>query len=246
MHPLKFLQQLKLQDIILHEDDHIVVINKPLHLASLDDKGQKCLQDLAREYHPDLRLCHRLDKMTSGVMILAKGPEAYRNISMQFEHRQIRKAYHTIVPGIHRFEQYEIGLPLFVSTNRKVIIDKFNGKPSETVVDTLQTFRDYTLVQCEPVTGRMHQIRVHLAAIGCPIMGDTLYGGKHLYLSSLKKKYKASANDEHEPSVNQELLLHARKIAFFHPTTEENMVFEAEYPKHFRVTLNMLEKYNRA
>jgi len=243
MHPQKFLQTVRLEDIILFEDEHIIVINKPLHMASLDDKEHRSLKDLAHDYLPGLHLCHRLDKMTSGTLIMAKNMEAYRHIAIQFQEREIHKNYHTFVSGVHDFNDYEIDLPIFVSSNKKVSIDAYNGKVAQTIVTTLKAFRGYTMLQCEPVSGRMHQIRIHLAAMSCPIIGDKLYGGKDMFLSDLKRKYKASTTDEHEQSLNRELLLHARNITFKHPATDEYVSFEAEYPKHFRVVLTALQKY---
>ncbi|MEO1450745.1 MAG: RluA family pseudouridine synthase [Bacteroidota bacterium] len=231
--------------LILHEDDDILVVSKPLHMASLDDKGRLNLLAMARSHNPDLRLCHRLDRNTSGVILMAKNDESYRNISIQFQERQIRKVYHTLVAGIHSLDGLEIDLPLFVSTNKKVTVSHQQGKASLTRVYTETRFGNYTLLRCEPVTGRMHQIRVHLASQGMPIVGDTLYNGQDIYLSGIKRKYKPSGRREESP-VNQGYLLHARSLEFTHPVSGEKMTFEAPYPKNFATTLKILGKYNPA
>lgn len=231
--------------LILHEDDDIMVVIKPLHMASLDDKGRLNLLSMARRYNPELRLCHRLDRNTSGVLVMAKHDESYRHISIQFQERQVKKIYHTLVSGIQHLNGLEIDLPLFVSTNKKVTISHQQGKPSLTRVYTEEAFGNYSLLRCEPVTGRMHQIRVHLAAQRMPIVGDELYGGKDIFLSEIKRKYKPSGRREESP-INQGYLLHARSLTFRHPVSEETRSFEAPYPKNFATTLRILGKYNPA
>jgi 23S rRNA pseudouridine955/2504/2580 synthase len=234
----------RLQDIILFEDDHIVLANKPVGTASLDDKSQRNLNELARSYHPELRLCHRLDKNTSGVLLMAKGLEVYRTMAMQFEHREVQKTYLTLVAGIHRFEAKVIDLPLLVSTNKKVSVSHKHGKPAETVVDTEEVFRHYTLLRCQPVTGRMHQIRIHLAETGTPVVGDALYGGQDILLSDLKRHYKMSTRKDEQP-LNHGYLLHAHKLRFTHPASGEPMETEAPLPANFEATLKVLRKYDQ-
>lgn len=231
------------EDLILFEDEHILLINKPVNVASLDDKSSRNINHLAKRYHPDLKLCHRLDKMTSGVLLLAKGPEMYRHIALQFQHREIRKTYHTIVGGVHQFDGYEVDLPLVITSNKKVHVSKRSGKPSQTIVYTEVNFQNYSLLRCEPISGRMHQIRAHLAAINCPIVGDQLYGGADLLLSNIKRKYNFSMRKEEQP-INHGYLLHAHSLAFTHPHTEEAMQQQAAYPKNFEVALKVLRKYN--
>lgn len=231
------------KDLILHEDEAIMVVNKPRHMASLDDKSNRNLHHLAKQHNPELMLCHRLDKMTSGCMILAKGKEHYRSIAMQFQHRKIRKYYQALVRGLHNFEHHVIEYALAVSTNRKVTIDNYEGKPSITIINTLQTFRNFSLLKCEPVTGRMHQIRIHLSAIRCPIVGDQMYGGTDLMLSEIKRNYKFSTRKEERP-LNHDFLLHASSITFGHPVSGEEMTFSTELPKNFQVVLKSLKKYN--
>ncbi|MDX1906523.1 MAG: RluA family pseudouridine synthase [Bacteroidia bacterium] len=239
----KSLRTVRMEDILIYEDDDIVLVSKPLDMASLDDKNNRNLKQLAQTYYPDLRLCHRLDKNTSGILLMAKGADNYRTIAMQFEQREIRKVYHTLVAGIHSFDGFEIALPLLISTNKKVTVSNRLGKPSLTRIYTEETFRHYTLLRCEPVTGRMHQIRVHLSAVGCPIVGDELYGGTDIMLSQLKRKYKPSGRKEELP-VNHGYLLHARSLHFTHPRTGEPMSAEAPYPDNFETTLKVLRKYD--
>ncbi|MEZ4829650.1 MAG: RluA family pseudouridine synthase [Bacteroidia bacterium] len=233
----------RFQDIILFEDEHILVVNKPLHIASLEDKSNQNLSQMAKEYGEDIHLCHRLDKNTSGVLLLAKGPENYRTLALQFQKRQVKKIYHTLVHGIFQFENREIDLSLHISTNKKVTISKHSGKKALTIVNTERHFKSFTLLHCEPVTGRMHQIRAHLAAIGCPIVGDTLYGGKDILLSDIKRKYVASGRKDEQP-INHGYLLHAHTLRFTHPVSGEELSFSAPYPKNFEVCLSVLGKYN--
>lgn len=240
----KSKKKIQFKDLILFEDEDILLINKPLDVASLADKSQQNIHFLAKEYDEGLRLCHRLDKNTSGVLLLCRTDENYRNISIQFEKRKVKKTYHTLVGGIQQFENMEVDLPIYISTNKKVSISHANGKPSKTIFDTSEVFRNYTLLNCYPVSGRMHQIRVHLSAVSCPIVGDTLYGGEDIYLSSLKRHYKYSIRKEERP-INHGYLLHARKLSFAHPKSGETMEIEAPYYKNFETSLKILRKYNQ-
>lgn len=230
------------KDIILYEDDHILLVDKPLYMASLEDKEMRHLQGMSRGYNPELRLCHRLDKMTSGVLLMAKDPDSYRHVALQFQHRSIEKVYKTLIQGVHQFKDMLIDQPIYVSTNKKVSINP-SGKKAQTIVNTERTFRNYSLLNCKPVTGRTHQIRIHLASKGVPIVGDQLYGGKDIFLSRLKRDYKPSGRREEGP-LNHGYLLHAHQIKFLHPATEEEMEITAPFPKNFGVVLKMLEKYN--
>ncbi len=231
------------EDLILYEDDYIMAVNKPVGLSSLADKEAKSLQDMGKAYFADLHLCHRIDKMTSGVLLMAKSMEAYRSISIQFQHRKVKKRYQTLVSGVQNFEQYEIDLPLLVSTNKRVHVDMQEGKKALTIINSVEYFRSHTVLECEPVTGRTHQIRVHLAAIRSPIVGDKLYGGEDLFLSQMKRNYKPSGRKEERP-INHGFLLHAKGINFHHPHSEDPLALEAPLPKNFQVVLKQLRKYN--
>lgn len=235
---------IEFKDLIIHEDDNILIVNKPSGVSSLDDKSNKNLNHLAKIYNPDIQLCHRLDKMTSGILLMAKGRENYRDIALQFQYRTVKKTYMALVRGVHHFEDQEIDLPLLVTTNKRVMAHKNDGKKAITHVTTEKTFRNYTLVRCHPLTGRMHQIRVHLLSLGCPIVGDELYKGEDIMLSSIKRKYKLSGKKMEERPLNHGYMLHAKSLTFAHPKTKEEMTFESEYPKNFNVVLKMLEKYD--
>lgn len=234
----------KFEDLILFEEGDILVINKPVGMASLEDKESMHVQALAKNHNPELRLCHRLDKMTSGCLILAKSAEAYRDISLQFQHRTIHKHYLALVAGVHHHQNTVVDLPLLVTTNKKVFVNKSEGKKAKTILNTHTSFRRHTLLDCEPVTGRMHQIRVHLASLRTPIVGDKLYGGGDVMLSTIKRKYKPSGRKEEQP-LNHGFLLHAAKIEFTLPGADSPTTVEAPLPKNFSVVLRQLEKHDQ-
>lgn len=233
------------KDLLLFENDDVLVVNKPPFLSSLDDRNGDTINmlRLAKAEYDDIQICHRLDRETSGALIFAKHPEAYRNVSMQFEHREVNKIYHAIADGQHRFENVLVDLPIGIGNKGVVRIDRAEGKDAETVFNTIQLFKHYTLIECKPKTGRMHQIRIHLATQRAPITGDDLYSGKPFYLSKIKRGYKLSKEQEELP-IMKRFALHAKQVGF-KLINGESILVDAPYPKDFDTALKMLQKFDK-
>lgn len=232
-------QRIRFTDMLLREDDDYMIVNKPPGLSTLEDRADPFnLLALAREYYPDAQVCHRLDKDTSGVLVLARNPEAYRHLSLQFQNRTVDKVYQAVCDGLHDFHDAVVDRPLKKSGDGVVRIHR-EGQPARTIFNTLAVYRMHTLVSCKPITGRMHQIRVHLASRGAPITGDTVYGGKPFYLSSVKRHYNIGRDDNEEPLMKR-LALHAFSIRFEDRANKPVMV-EAPLPKDLRALIRQLE-----
>lgn len=233
----------KFEDLIIFENEHFVAVNKPPFLSTLEDRSStNNLLKLARAYNEDLTPCHRLDKETSGLLVLAKNAEGYRHMSLQFEHRKITKVYHAVSDGVHTFENTEVDAPLYVTAKGYVRISKSKGKDSKTNFTTIEKYRGHTLIKCSPLTGRTHQIRVHLRSLGAPIACDELYGGKNLYLSSLKKKFHLAKDVEEQPLLKR-VALHAYQLIFSN-LDESKIEIEAPYPKDFAIAIKQLQKFS--
>ncbi len=229
------------KDWILFEDEDVVVINKPPFVPSVPERGKftaPSILELANATYGDCIMCHRLDRETSGAIIVAKNLDAYRHISIQFEKRKIQKEYHALVEGKIFFENFEVNIPINVDDLKNVHIDRKSGKLANTFFHTLETFKHFTLMQCKPVTGRLHQIRVHLASQNARIAFDHLYGGKDWGLIEIKRKFKG----EDKPMMSR-FALHAKKITFELPSGEIKTV-EAPYANDFEVFYKLLKKYD--
>lgn len=228
---------------ILFEDEHIIAINKPAMVSSLLDRigVQESIQQWSKDYLETTQLCHRLDKETSGILLIAKNPETYREIAIQFEKREIDKTYWAISDGRHYFKHLTIDIPLSVSARGRAKVDKREGKDAETDVTVLETFRHFSLIQCKPVTGRLHQIRIHLATQNAPISGDALYGGSTPFLKSIKKNFNQGKDDEVRPMI-QRAALHAQSISF--SLYGKPYTIEAPLPKDMNVFLKLIRKYD--
>ncbi len=230
-----------LQSLILEETADYIFINKPPFISTLADRNDSVtILSLAKKYLEEAQICHRLDKDTSGVLLIAKNPEAYRNASIQFEKRTVIKRYHAIADGIHHLKAEVVDLPLHITSSGFVKISHKKGKLAKTVFNTLQPFKRHTLVECLPESGRMHQIRVHLASLKASIAGDVDYGGKPLLLSAIKKKYHL-AKDKEELPIIKRFALHAKSLTLA-DLAGEPLSCEAPYPKDFEVAVKQLIK----
>ncbi|MCC7298891.1 MAG: RluA family pseudouridine synthase [Bacteroidia bacterium] len=230
-----------IKDWIIFENDDFAVVNKPAFVPSISERGKFThtpLLDMAKKEWDDAILCHRLDRETSGAIIVAKNPEAYRHASIQFEKRLVEKTYHAIVDGQVRFENLKVDLSINTDNLANIHIDRKTGKKALTWFNSIAFFKHFTLMECKPVTGRLHQIRVHLASQNARIAGDLMYGSEVPMLSSIKRKMSGE-----DTALIQRFALHARSIRFKAMDNSE-LHIEAPYPKDFEVFLKLLNKYD--
>jgi RluA family pseudouridine synthase len=231
-------------DWVLHVDEAILVVNKPPGLPSLPDgydaSAPHLKSLLEREFGP-VWIVHRLDRQTSGVIVLARSAAAHRHLNTQFEQRQVSKSYHALVTGNPSWEEKTVRLPLRPNGDRRhrTIVDADNGKPAVTELKVKQHYygAKVCLVEAISHTGRTHQIRAHLAAIGHPLVADTLYGGgKALLCSQILPP--TSFNDD--IPLMERAALHAKSLEIMHPTRSERIVFCAPYPADLARVLYLL------
>ena len=232
---------------IIFSDDSLVVLNKRsgiLIAADRYDENAPRLDLLAEKEFGKLYAVHRIDKDTSGIIVYARTPEAHKNLSQQFEKRQVQKTYHALVYGHPLWEKLNVDLPLLPDgdVRHRTVVNKKFGKPSVTDFYNVGSCGPYSWIIAMPKTGRTHQIRAHLAANGFSIVCDPLYSGnqKPVRLSEIKRKWNGDEFEE-RPLLSR-LALHAYKIEFEHPVTGQKVSFTAPYPKDMEATRNQLAK----
>lgn len=231
--------ELKAQNIpieIIYEDSDIIVVNKPkgmvVHPANGNPDGtlvnaimaicKDSLSGIGGEIRPGI--VHRIDKDTSGLLIVAKNDNAHVKMSEQIKNHEVKKTYIALVRGVFKENEATIDMPIGRSTSdrKKMAVNK-NGKNAITHIKVLKRFDKYTLLKVNIETGRTHQIRVHLSHIGYPIVGDYTY-----------------SNGKNEFDVIGQCL-HAQKLEFKHPITQKDMCLEEELPQYFKDILDKLK-----
>jgi len=221
--------------MILWADEALLAVDKPAGLPSLPDgyhKGAPYLRSVLEPVYGRLWTVHRLDKWTSGVVVLARTAQAHRELNTQFQEHTVGKLYHALVSGVPVWDEKLLDAPLLADGDRhhRTVIDPPRGKPASTHFRRLECFTVCALVEAAPRTGRTHQIRAHLAHLGHPILADELYGGK-------EQDHFVGRIDN--PPIAR-LALHARSLQIAHPVTGEAMIFTAPYPPDFQAALQHL------
>lgn len=234
---------------IVFENPDYIAFNKPPGLLSVPDRFNLLLPNLYNEVqkkYGKLWMVHRLDRETSGVICFAKNEEAHRHLSQLFQHRGVAKYYQAIVHGRPLQDAASIKNPIGESVSQKgrMSVQK-RGKPAHTDYQVEDSWKSYSLLKIRIYTGRTHQIRVHCAFIGHPVVCDPFYGSEEaLMLSSFKRRYQLSEkHDEEKPLLNR-LALHSVQLNFL-DDNEEEICIEAPLPKDLKAVVNQLNKWNR-
>jgi RluA family pseudouridine synthase len=229
---------------VLFCDDALLVINKPAGLLTLPDGYNPSMPHIKSVFEPQLGrlwIVHRLDKETSGVLLLPRSAEAHRSLNTQFEQRLISKIYHALVIGSPAWREQIVDLPLRPNGDRshRTVIDTQRGKPATTHFRVVERFPGYCLLEAKPETGRTHQIRTHLLSMGLPILGDRLY---NRLVTKNHESIVTSPHLEHDIIMwpKQSIGLHAKSLEIRHPVTDEQMKFIAPYPGYFEAVLLQL------
>lgn len=229
---------------IIWQDDDLLVINKPAGLLSIPDGYDPELPHLKGVLSPQyglLWIVHRLDRQTSGVLLLARNEEAHRQLNTQFQDRRVEKVYHAVVLGVPSWEQVNVNLALLPDGDRRhrTVVDESKGLEAFTKLRVIERFDWCSLVEASPGTGRRHQIRAHLSALGAPIVGDELYGSsmhaKKFQGNQLSDIYKLGNQLD-----SQRIALHASTIRVVHPRSSQQQMFQAPHTAEFADLLTQL------
>jgi RluA family pseudouridine synthase len=244
---------------VLYEDDDLFALDKPARLLTSPDRYDANRPNLMKILHRDIERgapwaaerklsylsnAHRLDFETSGVLLLAKNKPALVALADEFGGTRAKKAYVALVQGTPSADLFtsEAKLAQHPFKIGLMRVDPKRGKKSQTDFTILEKFVGYTFIRCEPLTGRTHQIRVHLAHLGLPIVADELYGGSPLFLSQLKRDYRPSREGREQPLIGR-LALHAEKLTVQHPLTKVATTINSPWPQEFEVALKYLRKF---
>ena len=247
---------------VLFEDEHLLALNKPSGLLTSPDRSDPDRPNLMRllrrgiaEAKPwaqqrglvYLANAHRLDFETSGVLLLAKSKSTLVQLANQFGADKPRITYAALVAGHPKQPSWEIDAPIGLHPTRLGLmrVDPKRGKKSRTLFSIRERYQGYALLQCRPVTGRTHQIRLHLSHCHLPICGDRSYGGRPVLLSRLKSDYRLKDGRDERPLIST-LALHAEELVIRHPVMGAEIVIAANWPKDLLVALRYLRRYGPA
>ncbi|MCK5075762.1 MAG: RluA family pseudouridine synthase [Calditrichia bacterium] len=251
---------------ILYEDNDIIVVNKPAGLLTIPDhwdKEKACLKEILESNlkknntSGKIFVVHRLDKDTSGVMVFAKNSLAHKNLSLQFENREVSKKYLAVVWG-HPFpSEGLIDEPISKKMKKggQKFVDHKNGLKSQTKYKTIKKYKDFSLIEAAPFTGRMHQIRVHMAHLGNSLAVDLVYSNpekigieigdiKRRAFKKNKRNRKNIKKEEETRYIIERLTLHASELSLLHSESKKKLAFSALLPKDFSSLLKQLDKWN--
>jgi RluA family pseudouridine synthase len=244
---------------ILFEDAHLLALDKPAGLLVSPDRYDPERPNLMKLLHRDLGRgaawakergltylmnAHRLDFPTSGVLLLAKDKPTLVALASQFGSEKPSKTYAALVRGSAKESAFDCDAKLAPHAVRPgyMRVDSKNGKRSRTEFTVRETFDGYLLVECRPLTGRTHQIRAHLKHMRLPLVGDELYGGTPLWLSTLKTDYRLKPGKTERPLIGR-VALHAEQLVLQLPGAEETVKIAAPWPKDLSVAVKYLRRY---
>jgi RluA family pseudouridine synthase len=238
------------QPEIIYQDEDVVVVAKPAGVPTIPerfDTRKSSMQEALSHLYPRVWTVHRLDRETSGIIVFALNEDAHRSLSIQFEKRQVEKTYLALVEGVPLPDNGSIEKPIGPHPGKPGHMTIIRtGKYALSTYKVEEAFRGYALLAVSIHTGRTHQVRVHMADIGHPLVADPLYGNSDtLYLSQIKSKDFRMGKFQEETPLLHRTALHAWQLCFQHPRSGEPIRVEAPLPKDLRATLNQLRKWRK-